>query len=94
LELPNLLLVAGDGYWQIQAVARDAAAESGGPLRLKRVRRWTSPGQFLHPVAEAIADLVCHADFRLIRKCETAACRSSWTRPSPTTGGCAVWRCV
>jgi predicted RNA-binding Zn ribbon-like protein len=43
-------------------------------LRLRRVRRWTTPEQLLLPLAEAIGDLVCNADFRLIRACEGAAC--------------------
>jgi len=38
------------------------------------VRRWTSPDQLLQPIAGAIADLVCDADFRLIRVCEGSAC--------------------
>jgi predicted RNA-binding Zn ribbon-like protein len=38
------------------------------------VRRWTTPEQLLQPIAEAIAYLACHADFRLIRACEGSAC--------------------
>jgi predicted RNA-binding Zn ribbon-like protein len=28
----------------------------------------------LQPIADAIADLICHADFRLIRDCEGPVC--------------------
>lgn len=50
--------------------------EEGGEqaLRLRRVRRWESLGELLHPVAEAAADLICAADFRLIRACGGPAC--------------------
>ena len=43
-------------------------------LQLRRVRRWESPGELLLPVAEAAADLMCTADFRLIRACGGHAC--------------------
>ena len=45
-----------------------------GPFRLQRVRRWTTPEQVLQPLTEAIADLVCNEDFRLIRACGGNAC--------------------
>ncbi len=41
---------------------------------LRRIRRWESPDELLLPIAEAAADLVCSADFRLIRACEGHAC--------------------
>src|SRR5262249_50906985 len=46
-----------------------AVEAAGGEqaLRLRRVRRWDSPDELLHPVAEAAADLICSVDFRLIR---------------------------
>jgi predicted RNA-binding Zn ribbon-like protein len=40
----------------------------------RRIRDWAEPGQLLQPIAEAIADLVCHVDFRLVRACEGTAC--------------------
>jgi predicted RNA-binding Zn ribbon-like protein len=49
-------------------------AAGGQGLRVRRVRRWESPDVLLHPVAEAAADLVCHANFRLIRACEGHVC--------------------
>jgi predicted RNA-binding Zn ribbon-like protein len=66
----NDLLAHDDSYWQVEP----DDAERQRPLRLQRVRRWTTPERLLQPVAEAIADLVCHADFRLIRACEGTAC--------------------
>ena len=50
------------------------AAGGGQALRLRRVRRWESADELLHPVAEAAADLVCSVDFRLIRACDGSAC--------------------
>jgi predicted RNA-binding Zn ribbon-like protein len=70
------LLARNDSYWQVE-VGRDPEATpvpDQGPFRLQRVRRWTTPEQLLQPLAEAIADLVCNEDFRLIRACEGKAC--------------------
>ena len=64
---PLNLLLAGD---------KSFARVTGGPeaLALHRLRRWESPEELLQPIAAAIADLVCHADFRLIRACEGHDC--------------------
>ena len=64
----NELLARTDGYDQI------APGTDGRVVRWQRVRRWTAPDQLLQPIAEAIGDLLCTADFRLIRACEGAAC--------------------
>jgi len=63
----NRLLARDDSYLRVEAVP-------DGPLRARRVRRWSAPEQLLQPIAEAVVDLVCHADFRLIRACEGSAC--------------------
>ncbi len=72
----NDLLARSDSYWQVGAGGDPGAtlALDQGPLRLQRVRRWTKPEQLLQPLAEAIADLVCNEDFRLIRACEGKGC--------------------
>lgn len=64
---PLNLLLAGD---------KSYAKVTGGPerLALQRLRRWETPEELLQPIAAAIADLVCHADFRLIRACEGHDC--------------------
>jgi predicted RNA-binding Zn ribbon-like protein len=51
-------------------------AASGSPKELQwgHARRWSAPERLLMPVAEAIGDLVCHADFRRVRACEGADC--------------------
>jgi predicted RNA-binding Zn ribbon-like protein len=62
----NLLLAGDRGY------ARVTGAPEG--LALQRLRRWETPEDLLQPIAAAIADLVCNADFRLIRACEGHDC--------------------
>jgi predicted RNA-binding Zn ribbon-like protein len=72
----NRLLARDESYWRFEA-RRDSTCgpEAEKPvLRLRRVRRWTSPEQLLALIAEAIADLVCNADFRRIHVCEGTAC--------------------
>jgi predicted RNA-binding Zn ribbon-like protein len=66
LEPVNRLLAQDDSY------PRLVTGENG--LRLERQRRWTSPRQLLLPIGETIADLLVHADFRLIRTCEGSGC--------------------
>jgi predicted RNA-binding Zn ribbon-like protein len=64
----NELLAGDTSYPMVEAVGGEQA------LRLRRVRRWDSPEELLHPVAEAAADLICSVDFRLIRACEWSVC--------------------
>jgi predicted RNA-binding Zn ribbon-like protein len=61
----NRLLARDDSHLRV---------ETGAQAQMRRVRRWTGPEQLLQPIAEAIADLVCQADFRLIRDCEGPVC--------------------
>jgi predicted RNA-binding Zn ribbon-like protein len=62
----NLLLAEDHSFTRVGA----------GPAGLiaRRLRRWERPEDLLQPLAAAIADLVCHADFRLIRACEGSGC--------------------
>jgi predicted RNA-binding Zn ribbon-like protein len=64
----NELLAGDTSYPVVEAAGGEQA------LRLRRVHRWESPDELLHPVAEAAADLVCSVDFRLIRACEGSVC--------------------
>jgi predicted RNA-binding Zn ribbon-like protein len=64
----NELLARETSYPVVEAAAGEPA------LRLRRVRRWDSPEELLHPIAEAAADLICSVDFRLIRACEGSVC--------------------
>ena len=62
-------LLAGDTSYPVVDAAGGEQA-----LRLRRVSRWASPEELLHPVAVAAADLICSVDFRLIRACEGPVC--------------------
>jgi predicted RNA-binding Zn ribbon-like protein len=62
----NELLAADTSYPRIVAV--------GGTPSLVRERRWESAEELLLPLAEAAADLICNADFRLVRACEGRGC--------------------
>jgi predicted RNA-binding Zn ribbon-like protein len=62
----NRLLARGTGLTQVVADQRGFTTRRG--LRLDQ------PEDLLVPVAEAAADLVCHADLKRIRRCAHPAC--------------------
>jgi len=77
LEPLNRLLARGTAYRQVGAAAkrrRQQADSKHRALEWSEQRRWTSAEQLLQPIAEALGDLVCHADFRRIRACEGPTC--------------------
>ena len=76
LGLLNELLAKGDTHLRIETRAEpaDVDADDRRPLRLIGVRRWATTDQLLQPLAEAIAELVCQEDFRLVRECEGKKC--------------------
>ena len=43
-------------------------------LELRSLRRWSTPSTLLLPLAQAMAHLVCHEDFSLVKGCEGKAC--------------------
>ena len=45
-----------------------------GRARVVACRSWRDPAELLAPIAVAIADLVCGADFDLVRQCENPPC--------------------
>ena len=74
----NDLLGQDQVFWSIvpkTAVTRDKNDE---PLphnfRLRPQRRWRTPESVLAPVAEEIAKVICHADFRYLKACEGKNC--------------------
>lgn len=77
LHAVNHLLARDDCFLQIEARGESASEESNEAmpaLRWRRERRWATPEALLLPIAEAIGDLVCEVDFRLVRRCENPAC--------------------
>ncbi len=65
----NRALAAGGSHLEI-------VVEAGAPELARRYAAAT-PDQWLLPAAEAAADLLVHADFGLVRKCESPVC-SLW----------------
>jgi len=73
----NRPLAEDEAYRQVVAASGIATRGQGStpqPLHWSAQRRWTSPRRLLQPIAEAMGDLVCHADFRLVRACEGVGC--------------------
>jgi predicted RNA-binding Zn ribbon-like protein len=50
------------------------AHEHAPSLHWRWRRRWRTPDTLLSPIAQAMADLVCDADFTLVRNCEGPTC--------------------
>ncbi len=65
----NRLLERAQAY----NVVETALSPDEKRLVWRQKRRW-APEQLLMPIAEAIGDLVCDADFRLVRHCEGNGC--------------------
>ena len=60
----------------VRAPFADAEMENNAVSGLGRmtVRRWRSPATLLAPIADAMADLICSADFTHVKKCESPTC--------------------
>jgi predicted RNA-binding Zn ribbon-like protein len=75
----NRLLERDEAYGEIVASeTRDAQAPAEAPhdhgLHWHWRRRWRTPDTLLSPVAQAMADLVCDADFTMVKNCEGPTC--------------------
>ena len=73
----NRLLAEDDTYRQVVATVKSVTRNTGswpGPLQWSQQRRWAGPRRLLQPIAEAMGDLVCHGDFKLVRACEGTGC--------------------
>jgi predicted RNA-binding Zn ribbon-like protein len=72
---PLNALLENDETHRLVGVRKDNASEdvvSG--LERVTVRRWRSATTLLAPIADALADLVCSADFRQVKQCESPTC--------------------
>lgn len=81
LELAPLnALLEKDETYRLIGIREDApsggetADEPVSGLARTTLRRWRSPATLLAPIADAMADLVCSADFSQVKKCESATC--------------------
>ncbi|MGH7117612.1 MAG: CGNR zinc finger domain-containing protein [Acetobacteraceae bacterium] len=70
LEPLNRLLERDEAFRQVVPHQRG----DGAPLALRLTRRWRSPESLLLPIGEALARLVCTADFTNVKACEGEAC--------------------
>lgn len=69
----NRLLARGATYRQLEATPAPGGAPptlSGYAVRWRFERRWGAAETLFQPVAEAMGDLACRADFRYVRRCE------------------------
>jgi predicted RNA-binding Zn ribbon-like protein len=64
----NGVLAQDTSYVQIEPAA------GNGAWSVVPHRAWRTPAEVLAPLAAAMADLIAHGDFALIRKCENPQC--------------------
>lgn len=81
LDKINRLLARDEAYRQIepraikaQGAPREAHDASALTLKWRQYRRWRTPKDLLLPIAEAIGDLICQADFERVKNCEGPTC--------------------
>ena len=73
----NRLLGRDEAFGAIEAAATDADSvpnQHASGLRWNWHRRWRTPDALLLPVAQAMADLICEADFTQVKNCEGPTC--------------------
>jgi len=73
LEPINRLLEKDNEYRQIELSLRDGDPDRP-VLRWQQNRRWVATEMLLLPLAQTIGQLICHADFTLLRNCEGPTC--------------------
>ena len=72
----NKLLARDDSFYQIEIQPPSQKDETlnGSLLSWRQERRWHSADDLLLPIAKAIGDLICKADFTQIKYCEGSKC--------------------
>ncbi len=68
----NQLLTRDEAYRQLEpgASSPGGSEEPGSVVRWRAERRFGSPQTLLLPIADAMGDFVCRADFQYVRRCE------------------------
>lgn len=81
LDKLNRLIARDEAYPQIEprvAKAHDAAQQTqdarSSSLQLRRHRHWRTAEDLLLPIAEAMGDLICEANFERVKNCEGPKC--------------------
>ena len=69
----NGILAADTAYAQIDA-GGIGNPEVGSIFGWRHHRRWSATETLLLPLAEAMGDLICHADFSRVKNCEGPSC--------------------
>jgi len=72
----NKILAKGNNYKQIEECHLEhiVSCDENIFLRWHACRHWHSPNDLLQVIAETMGDLVCTADFSLIKNCEGPTC--------------------
>jgi len=70
----NRLLQRDEAFCEIARAESETGSRHGDHLHCRWSRRWRTPDTLLLPVAQAMADLVCNADFAMVKKCEGPTC--------------------
>lgn len=73
----NRLIARNDAYRQIEPRAAEALHTEKmsqnartSSLRWRQYRRWLKPEDLLMPIAQAMGDLICEANFERVKNCE------------------------
>ncbi len=74
LDRLNEILQLDELHWEMTPNKPRKALAPSGPIGLVLRRRWSSSKSLLLPVAEAMAKLICSADFRYVKHCEGETC--------------------
>jgi predicted RNA-binding Zn ribbon-like protein len=74
LDKINRLLERDAAYRQVEPRAIEARDADDPSFQWRRHRRWRGPEDLLLPIAEAIGELICQADFERVKNCEGATC--------------------
>ncbi|MFZ6646106.1 CGNR zinc finger domain-containing protein [Undibacterium sp. TJN25] len=73
LAVLNQVLARDEEFGQVVVTKVKGESKTSG-LEWRLQRRWRSPDSLLLPVARAMANLVCTADFTYVKKCESPTC--------------------
>jgi predicted RNA-binding Zn ribbon-like protein len=70
----NRLLKRDEAFCEIAASKTGEEPEHSDGLHCRWSRNWRTPETLLLPVAKSMADLICDADFSMVKQCEGPGC--------------------
>lgn len=70
----NNLLKRDEAFCEIATSKTGEDSRRSGGLHCRWSRNWRTPETLLLPVARSMADLICNADFSMVKQCEGPAC--------------------